>query len=83
VQLLGRMRGPSVGAALSLPVASAAAMATPLGSQPIYRPRGSNPLHALFRRRFSAFQDTYEQCFASNQGWAPGRDSLSGLLAAA
>jgi hypothetical protein len=45
-----------------------AAVATRPGSQPLYRPRGSDPLRTLFRRRFSAFQDTYEQRYASKYG---------------
>jgi hypothetical protein len=45
----------------------AAAPARP-NSQPIYRPRGPDPLRTLFRRRFPDFQDAYEQRYASKYG---------------
>jgi hypothetical protein len=38
------------------------------GSQPIYRPRGPDPLRTLFRRRFSDFQAAYEQRYAATCG---------------
>ena len=52
----------------SLDVASVAAVATRPRSQPIYRPRGSDPLGTLLRRRFPAFQDAYEQSPAATYG---------------
>ena len=46
-------------------MASVAAVAKRSGSQPIYRPHGPDPLGTLFRRRFPAFQDAYEQRYAA------------------
>jgi hypothetical protein len=43
-------------------------MATPANLQPIYRPRGPDPLRTLFRRRFPDFQAAYEQRYASKYG---------------
>jgi len=34
----------------------------------MYRPRGTDPLRRLFRRRFPAFQDAYEQRYAATFG---------------
>jgi hypothetical protein len=45
-----------------------AAVATPPDLQPIYRPRGPDPLRTLFRRRFPDFQAAYEQRYASKYG---------------
>jgi hypothetical protein len=45
----------------------AAATARPV-HQPIYRPRGPDPLRTLFRRRFPDFQADYEQRYAATYG---------------
>jgi DNA-directed RNA polymerase subunit RPC12/RpoP len=42
-----------------------AAVATPADRQPVYRPRGPDPLRTLFRRRFPDFQAVYEQRYAA------------------
>jgi hypothetical protein len=50
---------------LSLCVAPVAAAPARPNSQPIYRPRGPDPLQTLFRRRFPDFQAAYEQRYAA------------------
>ena len=45
-----------------------AAVATSAERQPIYRPRGPDPLRTLFRRRFPDFQAAYEQRYAAKYG---------------
>jgi hypothetical protein len=53
---------------LSLCMAPVAAVATPPDLQPMYRPRGPDPLRTLFRRRFPDFQAANEQRYASKYG---------------
>jgi hypothetical protein len=54
--------------ASSLCVALVAAVPARSCSQPIYRPRGPDPLRILFRRRFPDFQAAYEQRYAVTYG---------------
>jgi len=49
-------------------ISPVASVATPADRQPIYRPRGPDPLRSLFRLRSPDFQATHEQRYAAKYG---------------